>query len=209
MTTHHSLKRIALFLGILTLLPALVWAKRVFLNGVDITGMSNRTFQNVTVRLDGNGNIIITGKQYKVVRRANGQTPPTYRPTNRTAPSVPSAPTGANLNKNYLMIIQRTSVNASGYRLDININGKQVRNFKLGEVQAVLPLNRYLRRGRNVVTISAYKTPNRIPGGVSVLISTGKVKDGKVMINQPYILQYNRTSNDAKSYRHIFPIRIK
>lgn len=203
----------------LVLLPLESWAKKVFLNGVEITGMSGRTFKDVSVKLGANGNVYIIGKQYKVVspkqarnmQKAGSQ----YKPTNPTAQRTPAvrsttgAATGGSLNKNYLLVVQRTAVGASGYRLVIQVNGVKVKEIKLSMIQDVIPLNRYLKTGRNTLVIESYKEKTKASGGISVIMSTGKIKGGRVFVNQPYLMQYNRLSSEQKNYRHIFPINIK
>ena len=48
------------------LLASPSWARDLYLNGKLINGVRSQKFVNVTVRIDGKGNVYIIGKQYKV-----------------------------------------------------------------------------------------------------------------------------------------------
>lgn len=205
---RQSLTFLLFFLASLGSSSTSAWAKKIYLNGVEITEMRNRTFKDVSVRLGPNGHVFITGKQYKVVRKtAQGA-----QPARRSLPARPKAPTKrtqTTFNKNYLLVFQRSGNEGSGYKINISINGKKIRALGLNVNQDIIQLNRYLHKGRNTLVIEALKLKKTAKGNVRILLSTGRMSNGRVFVNQPYILQYKRTSLETKSYRHIFPVRIQ
>lgn len=57
----------ALALACLAAPAAAMAAPNVYFNGVDITGVANQSFSNVSVQLDAMGNVIITAPQYHLM----------------------------------------------------------------------------------------------------------------------------------------------
>ncbi|MDQ3264899.1 MAG: hypothetical protein M3Y59_14725, partial [Myxococcota bacterium] len=52
----------------LSLIPAMALGGSVFLNGVNIDGLTDVKFEKATVRIDANGNVLIDAPHYKVVQ---------------------------------------------------------------------------------------------------------------------------------------------
>lgn len=57
---------VTLFLSNLLLFAPSLWAREVFLNGSNISGSRNQTLKNVTLKIDGEGNIYVEAPHYQV-----------------------------------------------------------------------------------------------------------------------------------------------
>ncbi len=57
---------VTLFLLNLFMFAPSLWAREIFLNGSNISGSRNQTLKNVTLKIDGEGNIYIEAPHYQV-----------------------------------------------------------------------------------------------------------------------------------------------
>ena len=154
-------------------------ANEVYVNGVNVEGLTNQTFERVTVRLDEKGNVHIDAPGYTVKRVPAG-------PQEKRAPS---------LSQRYFLVTEQTSVGATDYDIDVFINGELLRTLGSSEPQLVTEVTRVLRPGRNTITLEAKKRPGARPPapGASkpdvfrVIIGEGGTHQDKVTIDRPLI----------------------
>lgn len=206
-----------LFFGVMIvscLVGTSAWARKVFLNGVRIDGITNQTFHKVKVHIDTNGDIHISGKQYKV--QVSGQTPPA-RPVNPPTPPTqtdpppqqPTLPVGERPSDGYIVVIQRSGAQASGYSLQLIINGQKARKVDINTEQDVVKVTRFLKKGHNEIIVEAYKENTTAAGTIKLMLGIGRLEGGRVFIQKPYKLEYTRSSSDDKNYRHIYSIYVR
>ncbi|MCA9666498.1 MAG: hypothetical protein KC503_12945 [Myxococcales bacterium] len=156
--------------------PATAHAVEVFFNGVRITGLANRSFENCSVRFDAKGNVYVTAKGYTVKQKPGSSTPPT-----NTKPTA--------LSQRYFLVSTGKQRAKAQYKVNVYINGAYVKTIKAAGEQLVMPVNRFLRPGKNQVHFAATKD---LAGGtrrshssahyLRVLIGVGKTNGGTIRI---------------------------
>lgn len=170
--------------------PAL--AAEVFVNGVNVDGLTNHTFEKVTVRLDEKGNVQIEAPGYSVKKV-------TIAGSEKPAAKAPDVMT-----QRYFLVTEQTQVGATEYEVDLFLNGKFFRTVKSTEDQLVLDVTKHLRLGTNQVIIQAkkrYADPNS-PKSMSrghvfrVIIGEGNTTSDQVTIEKQ-LVTFVRTAADT------------
>jgi hypothetical protein len=135
------MRAICLFVSLVLLsLPA---SASVFLNGVNIDGVTNQTFENCTVTVDEKGNVLITAKGYEI-----------HQPTAATAPPAPPKPPP--VTKHYFLVAE-TALGDSQYDVDIFINSVFVKRVLSTDAQLTLDVSKFLTVGKNTVHFTGVK----------------------------------------------------
>jgi len=135
----------------------------------------------------------------------------TKRPTREYPPS-PRYPTRSNSSKpsrKYVMVMERSVFRGSGYRLRVFINNRLVKHISIYSRQSIYPITKFLKRGRNKVTVEAYKAVAKSSGHLRFLIAEGSIIQSKVFIQKPYLLKYKLLSTESQNYRNHFYINIR
>jgi hypothetical protein len=204
----------------------------ITLNGVAITGVANQRFENVTVVIDGQGNLEIQAKGYaaRVASAAPVAAPPVQAPlAGTTAPAGPPIPpaggvglvagaTGAlpaRLGRRYFLATEQSQPDAAQYDVEVFINASWIRVVKSVDPQVVTEITRYLRPGSNKVTLSCTK---RQPAGarsggsaeatLKVVIGAGNVGGDHVMIDEPLAVMTRTAAEvDDKVEEFVFEAR--
>ncbi len=184
--------------------PALA-APSLTLNGVAIDGVTDQKFENCTVVIDAQGNVHIEAKGY-AVRSAgdDGRPAPPVEPQHAgsgggLAPrsggssTVAGAGYGAGkVTRRYFLAAEQTPP-GSQYDLGIFINAQWIREVKSTEQSTVIELTKYLRPGKNTLTLAATK---RLGGerlafsrdvALKVVVGEGNVGGDHVMIDVPLV----------------------
>ncbi|MBN2341581.1 MAG: hypothetical protein JXX29_21575 [Deltaproteobacteria bacterium] len=143
-------KRIILItiISILLIAPA-AFAAKVFLNGVDITDVKNKTFTKVKkVEVDASGNIHIDAPQYEVKVLETGG--------DAAEPAVKGDSNAAGLTKQYFLATQGPSKRVQ-YKLTVVINGTKRLVIGAQESSVIEEITGWLKKGKNVIQITAEK----------------------------------------------------
>lgn len=172
------------------LLPMSAFAGSVFVNGVNVDGLANQTFEKVTVKLDEKGNVLIDAPGYNV-QKVSG------------APEAPPVRELATITKHYILVTEQTQLGATEFDIDLFVNGKLVRTMHSGDDQIVSEVTKYLRPGKNAVMFQAKKHLSNAqqPKSVSrahvfrVIIGEGEMGTDQVLIENP-IVKFERTAAD-------------
>ena len=181
-----------------SLLPLAAGAE-VYLNGVDISGVRNQTFENATVRIDAQGNVHIDAPGYAV---AGGS----------TAGASPATTSGS-VEHRYYLITSQNAPGATQYDIDVYINAKWIRTLGSDEDQIVADITRFLRQGENRILLVARKN---ITGGrksrspshyFRVIIGQGNEGGNNVMIERA-LVDFKRTAADMDDVSKEFKIRV-
>ena len=109
------MKRVLLALCCVSL-PAL--AVEVYVNGVNVEGLTNHTFEKVTVRLDEKGNVQIDAPGYSVKK------------VTLSGPDKPPAHTEGVISQKYFLVTEQTPPGMTEYEVDVFINGKFLRTLR-------------------------------------------------------------------------------
>ncbi len=191
----------------LVLLLAASWAlgasaAEVYINGVNVDGLANQSFDKVNVRLDEKGNVRIEAPGYSVKRVT-------------VAPPAESAPVANEgiISKKYFLVTEQTPQGATEYDIDFFLNGKFIRTMHSADDQLISELTQTLRPGRNQVLLQAKKhlaTPGEprstAKGAVfRVIIGEGKSSTEQVVIDKP-VITFTRTAADQNDVTQEFTL---
>lgn len=192
---------VALLIASAAAAPAAAAVKgSVFLNGVNIDGVTNQKFENVTVVIDEKGNLLILAKGYEV------QTAPTPKPAN----PVPAGP----VSKRYFLVSETSAPGLAQYDIDVFVNSVWIKRVSSNDAQAVTEITRHLKKGKNSVHFTATKilaearksaSPQHY---VKIYIGEGNMGGNNVMIDNP-LLEYRRDASEMQSFADEFVIEGK
>lgn len=190
-------------------LPQVALAGSVYLNGVNIDGVTNQKFEKCTVKIDENGNVFIEAVGY-AVKSVEGA--PATAPAPRPNPSsaAPEGPTPTRITKRYFLVANQSAPGMTEYDIDVYLNAKWLMTVKNNTDQEVVDITRHLLPGKNTVTFEAKK----VVGGArksfspqhdfTVIIGEGNEASGNVMIDNP-LVTFKRTAADNDSVSKDYP----
>jgi hypothetical protein len=169
-------------------LPAL--AAEVYVNGVNVDGLTNHTFEKVTVRLDEKGNVQIDAPGYSV-KKVSISGDKTEKPE-------------AAITQKYFLVTEQSPPGMTEYEIDLFLNGKFFRTLKNGEEQLVTDITKQLKPGKNQVIIQAKKRYGdpMVPRSSSrnhvfrVIIGEGTTSQDQVTIEKQ-VVTFTRTAADT------------
>jgi hypothetical protein len=185
--------------------PPVLAAPVVTLNGVNIAGVANQKFENVTVVIDAQGNLDIQAKGY-AARVAGSGTPgatanatPPAAPRPVDPPQVAAASSAgprssgpARPGRRYFLVTEQTQPDGTQYDVEVFINASWIRVIKSADPQLVTEITRYLHPGTNKVTLSCTKRlqgADRHASGadvtLKVVVGGGNIGGDHVMIDEP------------------------
>jgi hypothetical protein len=175
----------------------LAQAKSVYLNGVNIDGVANQTFENCSVEIDAQGNIHIKAKGYQVKQA----TPDTASPTT-VAPTTSRS-------RRYWVVTEKNFPGMTQYDIDIFINSVWVRRITSDEEQVVFEVSKYVKPGKNVIHFTATKNFGATRKSHSpqhyfkIILGEGNVGGDNVMIDNP-LVEYKRTAAESRTFNDDF-----
>jgi hypothetical protein len=141
-----------------TLGPSTAFARSVFLNGVDITDLRDKTFDNATVYIDTNGDVHINAPKYKVkvIDNSSNVAPPVQ---SQSAPVQPEALGGPNpnLSGHYYIAVNPSPNGNAQYDFVLTVNGVERKTIKADSSQVIMEISIWLHYGENQVSLSAKK----------------------------------------------------
>jgi hypothetical protein len=164
----------------------------VYLNGVNIDGVTGQTFENCTVTIDDKGNVLIVAKGYEV------QGAPTKPPA---APATLPEPA----TKHYFLVSEQSAVGMTQYDIDVYVNAKWVKRVGSSDQQVLVEISKFLNKGRNVIHFTATKNtrePRRSTSDkhfIKLLVGEGNVGGNNVMIEQS-LVEYVRTAAETQNF---------
>jgi hypothetical protein len=176
---------------VLALLAAPAWATDVFINGVQVDGLQNQTFDKVTVKFDGSGNVWIEAPGYNIKKVQVG--PESGRVVREEV----------GMTKKYFLVTEQNVVGMTEYNIDVFINSKFVRSLKSGEEQIVTDVTKHLHPGKNTVMFAAKKAIEGKEGPRSLskthffraILGEGVMSADQVVIENP-VARFERTAAD-------------
>lgn len=178
------------FITSLCVLSFTASAAEVYINGVNVDGLTNQTFEKVTVKLDDKGNVQIDAPGY-AIKKVSMQD------------NAPPAATGV-ITQQYFLVTEQNPPGAAEYEIDLFLNGKFLRTIRPGDEQLVKDITRELKPGQNKVIAQArkkYENPNS-PKSQSrshvmrVIIGEGRTTKDQVTIDKQ-VMTFTRTAADT------------
>lgn len=170
--------------------------KSVFLNGVNIDGVANQSFENCTVEIDAQGNIFIRARGYQV-QTADGQPA-------RTGDNGKAVRT-----RRYWIVTEKNFPGMTQYDVDLFINSVWVRRITSAEEQVVFEVTKYVKPGPNVIHFTANKNYGSARKSHSphhyfkIILGEGDVGGDNVMIDNP-LVEYKRTAAESRTFNDDF-----
>jgi len=164
----------------------------VFLNGVNIDGVTNQKFKNVTVEIDAEGNVLIFAKGYEVK-------------------SVAKEASGGPVTRRYFLVSETNAPGMTQYDIDVFINSVWVKRISHKEAQNVIEITDKMRKGKNIVHFTATKNMKngslRSPQHyIKVLVGEGNMGGNNVMIDNT-LAEYSRTAADTGNHSQEFVVK--
>ena len=132
--------------------PAVSAAVTVYLNGVDISTVRDRTFKNATVHVDKNGDVHITADGYKVEVVDEEDAP-------SSAGQAGNVEAGANpaLSARYFLATTPSPNGRAQYDLVLEINGVERKIIKAGTPSVIMEISSWMQKGENKIKVTAKK----------------------------------------------------
>lgn len=189
------------FLGtlIVTLAATTAVQASVFLNGVNVDGVVNQTFENCTVKIDEKGNVLITAKGYEV----QSSVPKVQVP--------PTAPAFEAVTKHYFLVSDTSGPGLAQFDVDVFINSTWVKRITAADEQIILDVSRHLHKGKNIVHFTATKDLKEGRKSVAaehylkIHVGEGSVSGNDVLIDNP-IIEYTRTAAEVGTFNDDLPM---
>ena len=169
-------------------LPAGAHAASVYLNGVNIDGVTSQKFERATVRIDDKGNVLIEAPGY-AVKQVEGPPPDATGPAQGT------------ISKHYFLVTEQNVTGMTEYDVDLYVNSKWIRKLRSSEDQIVSDITKNLVPGKNQVMFIAKKVAPDARKSMSkehffkILIGEGTMSGDHVMIDNP-VVKFERTAAD-------------
>lgn len=193
----------ALYFAALFLVAAPVSAAepQVFLNGVNIDGVTNKVFYDAKVQIDAKGNIYIT-------TGAGAATPGT-----ETASAQPTVEEGKPPTRRYWLVTEKAAPGMSQYDIDLFVNGKWVRRFLDREDHVVMEITKHLTTGPNTLHFVAKKNMGNARRSTSpqhyfrIVVGEGSKGGRNVMISRK-LVDYKRTALETESFKDAYTITV-
>ncbi len=157
----------------LALMPASAFAASIFVNGTQVDGaLSNYKLEKCTANFDAKGDLHLDCPGYNfqieteeglapAPKTAAPATSPAAPATEATAPATPGAPQAMvikpKISNQYVLFSSQSTVGATGFDVDVFINGTLAARLKNDDAQIVEEVTEHLRKGENTVTFVARK----------------------------------------------------
>jgi hypothetical protein len=129
---------------VLVVLSRTALAGEVFINEVNVEGLTSQSFEKVNVRIDEKGDVHIDAPGYSVKRVALADT--------NKAP-VPEAV----ISRKYFLVTEQNVLGMTEYDIDVLVNGRYLRTLASSDPQLVSEVTKYLKPGKNTVALAAKK----------------------------------------------------
>jgi len=184
-------------------------ARDVYLNGVKLDSnvvLTNQRFDACEVQFDGNGNVYITAKGFKV------QLAPTAGTTgDGAAAKEPAAapPADGKPTKRYWLVAPQPRRGQVQYDLDVYLNGALVKKVRSGDDRVVLEVTAKVKAGENRVKVVATKNmgnkraSSSVADTMEIVLGEGTVGGGTVMIDKP-VVTYKRNASETGNFADDF-----
>ena len=133
--------------------PAALLARQVFLNGVDISHLKNKTFEGATVHIDADGDIHLDAPGYEV--KVVDDTPGADKEPDQVA----REDGGANplLRNRYFLATQPSPQGRAQFDFVVSVNGVERKRIEAGSPPVILEVSAWFQKGKNTVEVRAIK----------------------------------------------------
>ena len=198
----------------LWLLASVALAGRIYVNDVDVTDLTDQTFEDVVVTFDADGDVYIDAPQYEIeVLEAEGgegtETTATRQPEPAQVQATPEPsqartapkpePSGVPEGRWWLV----TEDNGSrGHSVEVYINGELVTTITSGGEQVIEDVGPWLHPGTNEVRMVS-QSEGAGGGALYLYLGTGSNEEGTLNMDPPQVqfgLGASRTGRYERTY---------
>ena len=136
------------------MLTATALIASVFLNGVNIDGLHNQSFEKCrAVKIDDNGDVHLDCPAYQVEQAPAAQKAQPATHTETTGAKAVTASTAASLSKHYWLVAEQTAECAALVDVEIFLNASRLRSVKQAETQSGVDISQKVRAGKNSLNV--------------------------------------------------------
>ncbi|MCP4674818.1 MAG: hypothetical protein GY854_04755 [Deltaproteobacteria bacterium] len=144
-----------------------VYARSIFLNGVDISAVRGQTFKGASVTIDTNGDVRIDAPGYKV--EVVDPEPTSASARNKQNKGGPNS----SLSNRYYLVTQPSPGGRAQYDFTISVNGVEYKKIEADSSQLIMEISAWLHKGENEIVIKGTKD---LLGGRKSSSSSDKVR---------------------------------
>lgn len=190
------------FTSLFVLLSTAAFGAEVFVNGVNVEGLTNQNFTKVNVTVDEKGNVHIDAPGYSVKKVSIAHDKPTAAVREEGL-----------VTKKYFVVTEQNVLGRTEYDVDLYINGKFIRTLRSDDEQIVSDITRYFSPGKNAVLLQARKVlahkdqprSTRTDHFFRVIIGEGTITSDQVTIETP-LIKFERNAADTNDVRQEFSV---
>jgi hypothetical protein len=179
-------------------------AASIFLNGVNIDGLRNQSFEKCrSARIDERGDMHLDCPGYQVEGPKGEPVAPSAQP----AAYVPTQ-----ITKHYWLVSENQDSVNTQYDMDVFINSKWLRKIKAADPQVVVDITRYLNPGPNKILFAATKHLEQGRKGTAptsfmkITVGEGGEAGGNTVLIDNPLLECKRTAAEIENVNEEFTI---
>lgn len=197
-------------------LAGVALAGTVYVNDVDVSGLTDTVMENVTVTFDSKGDVRIAAPHYEIqvmdppAGAAPAPAPTTAAATAATgaaaAAAKPAPPTNNGVAEGTWWLVTEDNGSA-GHEAQVWINGQLATTITSGGEQLIEDVSPWLRPGSNKVRISSVSS-GATGGALYIYIGAGSNDDGTLMMDTPSV-QFGLGASREGEYERDYEIVAK
>ncbi len=165
-------------------------AGSVYINNVRVDELPAISLQNVSVRIDAQGDIYIDAPNYKV--QVVGQS---------TAAAATSSPHAVAAASQVWYLVSEDDGSSSGI-VDVYVNDRYVRRLESGQAQVLVDLSNYVQHGANKVQFVVRTAPS---GRLGAYVGAGDPSAGNLHIDNPAVSWRSTGAQMVQEYSFSVP----
>ena len=157
---------------------------KVFVNEVEVTGLTNQEFKNCTVQFDAEGNIRVSAPGYKVKRLDSVAT----EEEGSSSTTVVTEKKKEKLQKKYFLVTEENNGAKVWDTYSLIVNGSVVKKFSSSDGVILENITKHFSKGSNQIVITAAKK-DTYPGGSKsnwfrIIIGEGHEEAKQIVIDK-------------------------
>jgi len=172
---------------------------KVFINDVEVTGLTNQEFKNCTVNFDHKGNINISAPGYKI-KRLDSDSSEGSSSSSSSSTTVVTKKSSKKPKSKYFLVTEELQGKKVWDKYSLIVNGSVVKTFESSDGILLEDISKHIDVGTNQIVITAAKKDD-YPGGSKsvwyrVIIGEGHEEGKKIVIDKT-LMQLTRKGSDA------------
>jgi hypothetical protein len=162
-------------------------AGKLYINDVRADSLRNTELKDVTVKIDGDGDIYVVAPHYNI-QVVGGDAPAADAGDSAAKKAVPQG----------VWWLVTEDNRSSGHSIDVYVGTNKIKTIRSGEPQVILDLAPYLFAGDNEVSFAS--KGGAVGGGVlNVYVGRASNKGGTLSMETPQISYARRSTDGAES----------